>query len=245
MWATGAYGGIAAGLICTNCITTQTLAAHGLDFNNAADRTLLASPISPRPLQSRGVLRALSGFPCPRRSHNRCARFRSTAISRTGTGSRWRHLVRVAADEGDEAFSVTIWNSAPTSPGRNNSPPVSKTISARGGGVIINDAFNRRNQKSLSVFDQPFQFVFSGSYTTPKWSSGNKLIGNKVSPGLRATGRSVRCCGTPAVCRSHLRIDKQPRHLSVPEHPVQPCSGRAPFTQDLNCHCFDPTRRSY
>ena len=41
----------------------------------------------------------------------------------------------------------------------------------RGGGVIINDAFNRPNQKALSSYDQPFQFVLSGSYTTPRWSA--------------------------------------------------------------------------
>ena len=113
----------------------------------------------------------------------------------------------------------------------------------RGGGVIVNDAFNRRNQKALSVFDQPFQFVFSGSYTTPRLSGGNNLTGSKVLSWIARDwqiGTLLRySSGTPIPSPTSTNsmatyVFQSTLFNRVPNVPL--------FTQDLNCHCFDPSK---
>ena len=113
----------------------------------------------------------------------------------------------------------------------------------RGDGVIINNAFNRPNQKALSVFDQPFQFVFSGSYITPKLSGGNKLTGNKA---LSWMARDWQI-GTLLRYGSGLPIPSPTSTNSLATYLFQSTLfNRVPgvplFTQDLNCHCFDPNK---
>jgi hypothetical protein len=113
----------------------------------------------------------------------------------------------------------------------------------RGGGVVINDAFNRPNQKALSTFDQPFQFVFSGSYTTPRLSGGNKLTGNKVLSGVARDWQ----VGTLLRYASGLPIAAPTSTNSMATYVFQSTNfNRVPgvplFTQDLNCHCFDPNK---
>ena len=113
----------------------------------------------------------------------------------------------------------------------------------RGDGVIINDAFNRRNQKDLSVFDQPFQFVISGSYTTPTWHGGNKLTGNKA---LSWIARDWQI-GTLLRYASGLPIASPTSTNSLATYLYQSTLfNRVPgvplFTEDLNCHCFDPNK---
>jgi hypothetical protein len=111
----------------------------------------------------------------------------------------------------------------------------------RGGGVVINDAFNRPNQKALSSYDQPFQFVVSGSYTTPKWTASE--------PGLRIVSWLARDwqIGTLLRYASGLPISSPTSTNSMATYLFQSTLfNRVPgvplFTQDLNCHCFDPNR---
>src|SRR5262249_54566239 len=53
----------AAGLICTNCIQPSMLSQVGLNINNAADRTLLASSVNSSLAASRGFGYPYPGFP--------------------------------------------------------------------------------------------------------------------------------------------------------------------------------------
>jgi hypothetical protein len=113
----------------------------------------------------------------------------------------------------------------------------------RGGGVFINDAFNRRNQKTLSVFDQPFLFVFSGSYTTPKLSGGNRLTGNKVVSWIARDWQ----IGTLLRYGSGTPIQSPTATTGLATYVFQSTlfnrvPGVALFTHDLNCHCFDPNK---
>jgi len=112
----------------------------------------------------------------------------------------------------------------------------------RGDGVLINDAFNRRNQKDLSVFDQPFQFVISGTYTTPKFSLGNKFAG-KASSWIARDWQ----IGTLLRYSSGLPIASPTSTNSLATYLFQSTFfNRIPgvplFTENLNCHCFDPNK---
>jgi hypothetical protein len=109
----------------------------------------------------------------------------------------------------------------------------------RGGGVVVNDAFNRRNQKALSSYDQPFQFVVSGAYTTPRWNAG--------SAGIKALSWVARDWQISTLLRyaSGLPIASPTSPNNLATYNFQSTLfNRVPgvplFTKDLNCHCFDP-----
>ena len=109
----------------------------------------------------------------------------------------------------------------------------------RGGGVYVNDPFNRPNQKAISVYDQPFQFVLAGSYTTPGLRPGSTLM-KALSWGVKdwQIGTLLRyASGVPilvpqATTSLATYLFQNTVMNRVPGQPL--------FTEDLNCHCFDP-----
>jgi hypothetical protein len=233
----------AAGLLCTNCIEEQTLAHFGLNLNNSADRTLLASPISSAQAASRGFNAPYPGFPASATVAQSLRPF-----PQYGNITNW-HWVPLG-DTWYESLQLKVTKrfSHGLEFGSNFTWAKQLTLGVeddfgRGGGVIINNAFNRPNQKALSVFDQPFQFVFSGSYTTPRWSGGNKLTGNKALSWIARDwqiGTLLRYgSGTPIPTPTSTNslatyLYQSTLFSRVPGVPM--------FTQDLNCHCFDPNR---
>ncbi len=233
----------AAGLICTNCNTPQSLAAVGLNINNAADRTLLASPLNSALAVSKGFGLPYPGFPAGNSVAQALRPYPQygsiTNWHWVPDGDTWYESLQVKATKrfthGLEFDSNFTWAKQLTSGVEDDF--------GRGGGVVINDAFNRPNQKALSVFDQPFQFVFSGSYTTPKWGSGNRLTGNKV---LSWVTRDWQI-GTLLRYTSGLPIASPTSTNSLATYLYQSTLfNRVPgvplFTEDLNCHCFDPNK---
>jgi len=232
----------AAGLICTNCITPQFLQQqYGLNLNNAADRTLLSSPVNSSVAASRGFGLPYPGFPATATVAQSLRPFPQygniTNWHWVPIGDTWYESLQMKATKrlayGLEFSSAFTWSKQLTQGVEDDF--------GRGDGVVINDAFNRPNQKDLSVFDQPFQFVFSGSYTTPRWSTSE--AGWKALSWLARDwqiGTLVRyASGTP------IPAPTSPNGLAtylfqstlfnrVPGVPL--------FTVDLNCHCFDPNK---
>ncbi len=233
----------AAGLLCVNCIQQQTLAAYGLDLSRSADRTLLASPISSSVAAARGFVAPYAGFPASATVAQSLRPFPQygniTNWHWVPLGDTWYESLQLKATKrfsrGLEFGSNFTWSKQLTLGVEDDF--------GRGGGVIINDAFNRPNQKALSVFDQPFQFVFSGSYTTPKLSGGNRLTGNKVLSWVARDwqiGTLLRYgSGTPIPSPTSTNSLATYLYQSTLFNRVP---GQPLFTQDLNCHCFDPSK---
>jgi hypothetical protein len=112
-----------------------------------------------------------------------------------------------------------------------------------------NDVFNRPQNKYLSGLDQPLLFVFSGNYTTPKINERGKI-------GLKAFSWLARDWQLGAVLRygSGLPIMSPIasnglaqllfRNTGVTGTTGGTFMNRVPgqplFSEDLNCHCFDP-----
>jgi hypothetical protein len=230
----------AAGLICTNCITPQFLQQqYGLNINNSNDRTLLASPVDSQVAASRGFGFPYPGFPAtatvaqslrPYPQYGNITNWHWVPI-----GDTWYESLQVKATKrfthGLEFSSAFTW-------GKQLTQGVEDDF-GRGGGVVVNDAFNRPNQKALSSYDQPLQFVLSGSYTTPKFDATN--TGMKVVSWIARDwqiGTLVRyASGLPIVSPTSTNglstyLFQSTLFNRVPGVPL--------FTQDLNCHCFDP-----
>jgi len=229
------------GLICPNCLTPAQLAKSGLDLNNASDRTLLASPISAANASARGFVSPYPGFPQtatvaqtlrPFPQYGNLANWHWVPI-----GDTWYESLQLKATKrashGLEFGSAFTWAKQLTSGVEDDF--------GRGGGVVVNDVFNRRNQKALSSYDQPFQFVISGSYMTPRWRTN--------STGLKAVSWLARDwqIGTLLRYASGLPIAAPSSTNSLATYLFQgTLFNRVPgvplFKQDLNCHCFDPSR---
>jgi hypothetical protein len=229
----------AAGLICPNCITPKMLSAVGLDLNNPADRTLLASPINSTLAASRGFAVPYAGFPAnatvaqalrPYPQYGNISNWHWVPI-----GDTWYESLQVKATQrfshGLDFSSAFTWAKQLTSGVEDDF--------GRGGGVVTNDVFNRPNQKALSSYDQPFQFVFSGSYTTPKWvaSGGGLKVASWIARDWQVSGLIRYASGLPIAAPTSTNsmatyLFQSTLFNRVPGVPL--------FTQDLNCHCFDP-----
>jgi hypothetical protein len=233
----------AAGLICPNCTTPGELAYYGLNINNAADRTLLASEVGSPLAISQGFGLPYPGFPTQATVAQSLRPFPQygsiTNWHWVPDGDTWYESLQMKATKrfsrGLQFDSAFTWAKQLDSGVEDDY--------GRGDGVIINNAFNRPNQKTLSVFDQPFQFVISGSYTTQRLSGGNKFTGNKALSWIARDwqiGTLLRyASGTPIPSPTSTNslstyIFQSTLFNRVPGVPL--------FTHNLNCGCFDPTK---
>jgi hypothetical protein len=231
----------AGGMICPNCVTPQFLASQGLNLNSLADRTLLGSPVGSSLAASRGFGLPYPGFPSLSTVAQSLRPFPQYGnISNwhwVPDGDTWYESLQMKATKrfshGLEFGSAFTWAKQLTMGVEDDF--------GRGDGVILNDVFNRPNNKDLSVFDQPFQFVFSGSYTTPKWTAGQA--------GMKALSWLARDWQIGSLLRysSGLPIPTGTATNGLATYLFQSTLfNRVPgvplFTQDLNCHCFDPNK---
>lgn len=232
----------AGGLICPNCVTPQILSNYGLSLNNPNDLTLLASPVSSPLAISRGFGLPYPGFPTSATVAQSLRPFPQYGnISNwhwVPDGDTWYESLQTKLTKrfshGIEFGSAFTWSKQLTLGVEDDF--------GRGDGVITNNVFNRPNNKDLSVFDQPFQFVFSGSYTTPKLSTGNRFTANKAVSWIARDWQ----IGTLLRYTSGLPIPSPTSTNNLATYLFQSTlfnrvPGVSLFTQNLNCHCFDPT----
>ena len=114
-----------------------------------------------------------------------------------------------------------------------------------------NDVFNRPQNRYLSGLDQPLLLVFAGNYQTPKLGFGSTFAGKSASYVVRdwQVGAVLRYSSglpimSPIASNGLAQILFRQTGATgttggtymnrVPDQPL--------FTQDLNCHCFDPNK---
>jgi hypothetical protein len=237
----GAYWN-AGGMISPNDTPTAVLNQVGLGINNPKNLTVLAAPISSPIAQAAGF----GGLPYPGFPTTATVAQALRPYPQYGNisnwhwvpdGDTWYESLQMKATKrlshGLDFGAAFTWAKQLTSGVEDDF--------GRGDGVVLNDIYNRANQRDLSVFDQPFQFVFSGSYTTPKLSGGNKLTSNKVVSWVARDwqiGTLLRyASGLPIASPTSTNglataLFQSTLFDRVPGVPL--------FTQNLNCHCFDP-----
>ncbi|MCU1335434.1 MAG: hypothetical protein JWO19_1015 [Bryobacterales bacterium] len=230
----------AADLNAPNSLQPSDLARYGLSATNAADRTLLAAPLFSSIAAQRGFATLpYPGYPVGSAVAQTLRPYpQFSALSNNHwvpIGNTWYDSLQAKLTKrfshGLDFSSAFTWQKSLTSGVEDKF--------GRGGGVYVNDPFNRVNQKAISVYDQPFQLVFSGSYTTP--GLGGDHIGKKaLSWAVKdwQIGTLLRyASGTPtlvpqATTNLATYLFQSTVMNRVPGQPL--------FTQDLNCHCFDP-----
>jgi hypothetical protein len=116
-------------------------------------------------------------------------------------------------------------------------------VAGSGGGGFgpqINDVFNRSIDKTLSGYDQPQLLVIAGNYITPRLR-GSGVFGNRY---LSWIARDWRL-GAVLRYGSGMPIKVPNATSGLGAYTFQTSfANRVPgvplFTEDLNCHCFDP-----
>lgn len=166
-------------LINPNILTPQILAAHGLSINSAADRALLALPVSSATAINRGFGNLpYPGFPTGQtvaQSIRPFPQFGSLANWHySPLGDTWYNALQTKVTKrlshGLDLTGSFSWQKQLTL-GAEEDFSFFQTVS-----VQVNDIANRPTNKYLSGFDQPFLGVIAGTYTTPK-APGNRVLG--------------------------------------------------------------------
>jgi len=236
----------APGLNDVNGLTPQRLASFGLNVNSTADQKLLASPLSSALAASRGFSRApYAGFPVGdtvAQALRPFPQFGSIIDLWSPIGSTWYDSLQSKATKrfshGLSATAAFTWQKEMTI-GSDSAIGPGVTL----GTTPVNDAFNRQVNKVISQYDQPLVSVVSLNYSLPalkinkfaSWAIRDWTIGTQL---VYSSGLPIESpFANNALCSELLRATCSGSNTGtfadrVPGVPL--------FTQNLNCHCFNP-----
>jgi Carboxypeptidase regulatory-like domain/TonB dependent receptor len=222
-----------------NAISPAILAANGLDITSAADRTILAAPLSSVNAGRFQNRVPFAGFPTSQTVAQSLRPFpQFTTLTATGAplGSTWYDSLQMKLTK---RFSHGL-DFTSTFSYQKELQLGAETDSGGPGSVgsVVNDVFNRKINKYLSGQSVPFSSVMAVNYRTPRW--GGKLISNIAGDwtlGAVLTYASGFPILVPRSTNSLNTILGRATNTFVNRVP-----GVNPFTVDLNCHCFDPSR---
>jgi hypothetical protein len=219
----------ATGLVNLNATPISTLTAHGLSLSNPADITLLTSTLSSPTAAARGFGVPYAGYPT---SQTVAQSLRPYPMYNSTINPMWAPL-------GDGWYN-SLQSKITKRYSFGLTASVAFTFSQElATGQVINNVYNRNNQKSLVSTSQPYLFVAAYTYelydwvphvTSSKWADriwkGWKLGGiMRYSSGLPIQTPNSQNDMNSLVYQSTLMN-------RVPGQPL--------FLKDLNCHCIDP-----
>jgi hypothetical protein len=228
----------------SDAIPPSTFAAWGLNLNNAADRTLLASPISSPTAVARGFSGLpYAGFPTGltvAQALRPLPQFNGVVQTWTPLGDTWYDALQAKATKRLSHgldFTVTYsWSKALTLGAEENNNYGSTTT------PVINDVFNRGINKTFSGFDQPQSLIISGNYTTSRVLAQASGLASKALSWLARdwTMGTVLHYASGFLIKVPLATTSLGTYTFQNSTPVDRVQGVSLFTVDLNCHCFDP-----
>jgi hypothetical protein len=238
----------APGLTNINSINPATLKARGIDITNLADQQLLTSQLSSATAVARGFnAPPYPGFPGTQtvaQSLRPFPQFGTILSYWSPLGDTWYNGLQVKATKRLShglSFVSTFTKQKTLTIGSERDPNPGTA-----GNALVNDIFNRRNNKYLSEFDQPLVFNISLTYTTPKvnfnkvaswvlrdWSYGVFL---QYSSGLPI--QTPYANGTSTL--NQLLFNAIPGTVGSTGTFANRVPGAPLYTVDLNCHCYDP-----
>ena len=231
-------------LINANALTPQILASHGLSLNNPADLTLLNSKLNTPTAAARGFATPpYPGFPISQSVAQALRPFpQFTTINALWAplGKTWYDSLQVKATKrlsrGLDFTSSFTWQK------ELQLATESDTVGPGGVGAVVNDVFNRGTNKYISGQEQPFTSVTAINYKLPGWAS-NKALHYAVKD-WQVGAVLFYASGLPIlVPYANNSINNVLFRAGAPPSTgtfANRVPGQAPFTVDLNCHCFNP-----
>jgi hypothetical protein len=232
-----------------NAITPDILSAAGLSLNNAADIQLLSSPMNSTLAATRGFSTKLpyAGFPTTAtvaQSLRAYPQFNTIIAAWAPSGNTWYDSLQTKATKrfshGLSFTAIFTWSKQLTT-----SPAslVNNATTVGDGGAPRNDVFNHQQNKYLSGFDQPFSFTLAPMYTTPALKI-NK-IASLVLRDWQISGLFGYASGFPILApaaQNNLNTVLLRANGATALSYANRVPGVPLFTQDLNCHCYDPNK---
>ena len=242
-----------------NALTPEGLKAVGLDIHNAADRDLLTMPISSSQVIARfPYLRnpnnVYPGFP-PNQQLNQALRpypqflgippFLGPPLGNTWYDSLQAKVVQ-RFSRGLSGQAAFTWEKELTN-GAN-----SDTSYLTPAPPLINDVYNRAQNKQLSSFSRPLVLVLALNYTTPGLKSGGGAAFKALSWATRdwtiggllryQSGELIRVpASNNGLFRQLARTDN-PASWGGATTFWNRVPGKPLFLKNPNCHCIDPTK---
>lgn len=219
----------------------RLLNVFGLDINKKDDRDLLTGPMSSPLVAARGFKAPYPGFPGGQslaQALRPFPQFGNIPVYWNPMGRTWYDSLQVKVtkrfSQGLSFLSTFTWSKSLTIGSEIGEPNPGTT-----GGAVVNNVFNRYQNKYISSYDQPFLWNMSLSYTTPKLG-GNRLL-SKVLGDWTYGAFLQYASGMP------LQVPNAQNNLNNILFQGSSFANRKPgvplFTaKDLNCHCYDPNR---
>jgi hypothetical protein len=222
-------------LIAYNATPLTRFAELGLDLNNPADRTLLLSRIDSPLAAARGFRPPYPGYPGSATVAQTLRPFPqfndNLAVRWAPLGSTWYDALHVNVTKrrwhGLDLTAAFTWQKE-LALGSGGNPSA--------GGGPINNVFDREGQKGLAANSQPFIFVSSFNYLTPRLESrwGRALLSDWMIAGLfrYASGALIP---VPGAQNGLFPLVFQNTRMNRVE-------GEPLFVKDPNCKCIDPRK---
>jgi hypothetical protein len=239
----------APGLLNLDANTPDSLKAAGIDINSAADRALLTSRMDSPGVVARGFKVPYAGFPTSQLLAQALRPFpqfagipgpfnpNPVAINPywNPLGKSWFDSLQIKATKrfshGLSFLSTFTWQKSMSLGSEIGEPNPGST-----GGAVFNDVFNRSQNKYISVYDRPYLFNVSMSYTTPAMNTNKALswVARDWTYSMYlqyASGFPIQVPNAQSNLGNYL-FQGQSFANRVPGEPL--------YTVDLNCHCYDP-----
>jgi hypothetical protein len=235
----------APGLVDVNALTPRAISAAGLNINNPADVTLLQSPLNSALALSRGFGKVpFTGFPTTlsvAQSLRPFPQFSSISALWAPDGNTSYDSLQAKATKrlshGLDGTVLFTWAK------QLSDAAASSVFGPGNGGQAVNDVFNRGQNTYLSPFDQPFSLTIAASYTVPTFHT-NKLVSWAVRD-WQINALMNYASGLPIlapVAQNNLNLSLLRNTSGSQISYANRVPGQPLFTQDINCHCFDPNK---
>jgi hypothetical protein len=219
------------GAVNYNANTPQSLAAYGIDITNPLDQKILVAPINttaagrfqnklPYPGFTGTVAQSLRPFP----QFTNAPTPLWAPLGDSWYNSLQLQVIKRLSHGLDVSYNFT-W---------------SKTLT-NGIEGQENDIFNRATNKFLSGLDRPLVSNININYTVPAapWAE-NKIL-KYVLRDWQMGALLIYASGTPIVVPTSTNSLNTSYFLPTASY-LNRVPGKPLFLQDLDCHCFDPTK---
>jgi hypothetical protein len=222
-----------SGAVNYNANTPQSLLADGIDITTAAGRAILNAPIGS--VNAGSFLNKLpyAGFPL---TSTVAQSLRPYPQFTTAPAPLWAPL----GDNWYNSLQLKVVKRLSHGLDVNYNFTWSKTLT-NGIEGQENDIFNRSTNKFLSGSDRPLVSNINISYTVPvaPWA-GNKILKYVLSD-WQTGALLTYASGTPILVPTSTNSLNTSFFLPTASY-MNRVPGVPLFLQDLNCHCFDPTK---
>jgi hypothetical protein len=223
-----------------NANSPQSLLADGLDITTASARAILAAPIgSPAagPFQNK---LPYPGFPTSATVAQSLRPFPQFVTAPTPLwaplGDNWYDSLQVKVIK-RLSYGLNVSYNFTWSKSLDNGI---ESLGFPAAVPIENDVFNRGQNKYLSSLDRPLVSNINIDYIVPKPSFTQNKIARYVLSGWQVGALLTYASGTPILVPASTNLLNTETFLTTSY--LNRVPGQPLFLQDLNCHCFDPTK---